>query len=679
MTDNWYTTTTCKIHFDMHTPESVAEVGRDFDPRAFATAVKDAGADAACFFARCAYGWAYYPTTIGLAHPHLTRDVFGDGLAALKAEGLRVLAYCAIDNVPSALAAQHPDWAKRTLEGDPVPGHGTATSACAFGPFPHELLIPQFCEIAEQYPVDGFFLDGVYQYFHNVCYCERCREQFGRDLPHEPDDPSWRAFRHWQVQRVWEVMEVAARQVAETRPGCLLGVNWLSSIRWSVPPPPSVGYLTGDPPMQNCTFDTALNLAAWAWRECPADVMTQRMLHSWQDFTCRTPETIQTEFATGLAAGGKLFIGDLLQPQAVQPDAEVGLLMRGCFGFARERESLTHGARRRADIAMLSSPEAIRGRGAAWTVDDAPLRGAYHTVASDGLTADILYDADLPEHLQRYQTLVVPEQRFVSRAAGARIDAFVRNGGGLVVVGVLPKCVDPEEPDAAADAARFESMTGLVDMGLHPHDLAYLKLRDAAVGDWWRSGDVHRPAIPVHGAPANVGLNGAEVLVKLTAPGQTYQIGARPPGETLDAPAVTLHRCGAGKVAFCALPLASDVWKRGNPGAKHLLQRLVREVTPVVTIERIGAPAVQVYASERDEETIVHLVAYQPDGRTMMPHIVESPPAMSGVHVCVRDARDVGGVTVEPGGETAEFAAADGCLTIVVPPFTIHTALVIRW
>jgi len=203
----------------------------------------------------------------------------------MKAEGLRVIAYCAIDNTPTELVAQHPEWPKRTPEGDPVPGHGTATSGCAFGPFPHELLIPQFREIAERYPVDGFFLDGVYQYFYKLCYCENCRRSFGRKIPQTDTDPNWRAYRHWQVQRVWETMDAAAQAVRDIRGDCLMGVNWLSSIRWSVPPPPVIGYLTGDPPMQNCTFETTFNLAAWAWRDIPADIMTQRMLHSWQDFT----------------------------------------------------------------------------------------------------------------------------------------------------------------------------------------------------------------------------------------------------------------------------------------------------------------------------------------------------------------------------------------------------------
>ena len=680
MPANWYADTTCKIHFDMHTPEDVEDVGRDFDPDAFATAIKGTGAEAVCFFARCAYGWAYYPTAVGLPHPHLARDLFGDGVAALKRAGVRVIAYCAIDNAPAALLQQHPEWAKRTPEGEPIQGHGTGTSCCAFGPFPHELLIPQFCEIAERYPVDGFFLDGVYQYFYRVCYCERCRAGFGREIPVRPDDPNWRAFRHWQVGRVWETMDTAARRVAETRAGCLLGVNWLASVRWSVPPPPSVGYLTGDPPMQNCAFDTAFNLAAWAWRDQPADLMTQRMLHSWQDFTCRTPETIQTDFSTGLAAGGKLFVGDLLQPVAVKPDAEVMRLLGICFRFAGDHCVARPTALRRvADVAILSSPETTRTRGAAWPVDDTPLRGAYLAVTASGLTADILYDADLAAHLDRYRTLVIPEQAFVTRAAGRAVEQFVRRGGGLVVIGPVPKCVDPEEPDTAADPSVLQTILGVVELGRHPFDVGYLRLRGTEAEALWRDGDDFRPDIPVPGAQAEVCAREAEVLAPLVAPGQAYQIGAKPPGPVLDAPAITRRRLGKGTALFCALPLASDVWKRGNPGARYVLAGLVGTVTPAPRVERRGPTAVQVYAAEDAARTVLHLVAYQPDGRTQMPHVVDRPSTVAGVQLLLREQREPREARIVPSGAPVSVRRQDDRLVFDVPPFTIHTAVVVEW
>ena len=53
---NWYREVTRKIHFDMHTPGHVENVGGDFDPQTFARAVKETGAEAVSYFSRCTYG-----------------------------------------------------------------------------------------------------------------------------------------------------------------------------------------------------------------------------------------------------------------------------------------------------------------------------------------------------------------------------------------------------------------------------------------------------------------------------------------------------------------------------------------------------------------------------------------------------------------------------------------------
>lgn len=676
---DWYSQVIRKIHFDMHTPGEIENVGRGFDPQGFARAIKEAGAGAVDFFSRDAYGWSYYPTTIGTPHPHLTRDLFGDGSKALKAEGIKVVAYTAIDGLSAPQAQEHPEWILCRADGTRAGATETSIPACVFSGFPEEVLIPQFIEIAKRYPVDGFFLDGVYQYFNLTCYCDACRRAFGGEIPRAADDPAWRAFRHFQAHKIWEIYRKAAEEVAQVKPGCVLGVNWMASIRWSVPPPPSIGYLTGDVPLTNGTFETAYELAGWTWREKPADIMNRRMLMDWQDFTFRTPETIETEFATALAAQGKLYIGDLLRPVDVRPDPEAMLLFRRCFEFAAQREELTRNARLQSDIAILSSPETLRLRGSEWTVDENPLKGAFLALIEDGLTVDVLFDDDLQEHLGRYKTLLLPEQAFVSRKAAGAIRSFVEGGGGLAVIGSLPKAVDPEEASSAADSTILEETAGLAHDGEFAFDLGYLVLRGTKAQDLWREEDVFRPAIPVPGKPARVRSTGAAVLAPLTAPAAMYQIGARPPGETLSAPAITFHRYGKGQVAFCALPLASDVWRRGNPGAKYVLQSLTRRVTSAISVERVGPSCVHILRAIGRNRAIVHLVSYQPGPRIEAPQIVESPSSVQDVQIRLQDSRTPARVRIHPGGRGAQARRNGPWLVVDVPPFITHTAVVFEW
>ena len=160
MIANWYADTLCKVHFDMHTPGGVEDVGRDFCPEAFARALVDSGAEAVCFFARCAYGWSYYPTRVGFPHPHLTRDLFGEGVEAMKRHGLRVLAYVAMCAVPAAETGACAPWLLRTAEGEEYhdPRDAARVHTCASA-FLDQHLTPQLLELAQRYEIDGFFLD----------------------------------------------------------------------------------------------------------------------------------------------------------------------------------------------------------------------------------------------------------------------------------------------------------------------------------------------------------------------------------------------------------------------------------------------------------------------------------------------------------------------------------------
>ncbi len=185
---NWYAGTYRKIHFDMHTPSTVANVGAGFDAEHFVQAVKNSGAEAVSYFSRCTYGWSYYPTQIGVSHPNLRCDLFGDGTKAMKRAGFRVLAYYAVDYLPKPLAGKHPEWCHVGADGTINSEQDGRVLACLSGAFPREYLLPQLLEIANRYPVDGFFLDGGYTFIRQPCYCLRCVRAYGQPIPRGEDD-----------------------------------------------------------------------------------------------------------------------------------------------------------------------------------------------------------------------------------------------------------------------------------------------------------------------------------------------------------------------------------------------------------------------------------------------------------------------------------------------------------
>ena len=86
------------IHLDFHTGPNIPDVGKDFDPTAFAKTFKDAHIDSVTVFAKCHHGLLYYDTDRPERHPGLPRelDLMGEQIKALHAVGIRAPIYLSV-------------------------------------------------------------------------------------------------------------------------------------------------------------------------------------------------------------------------------------------------------------------------------------------------------------------------------------------------------------------------------------------------------------------------------------------------------------------------------------------------------------------------------------------------------------------------------------------------------
>lgn len=678
MKDNWYRHVFRKLHFDLHTPGEVEGLGQDFDGAAFARQLRSAHVEAICFFAKSAYGWSHYPTHLGAAHPHLQRDLLGEAVAACHAADIRLLAYYCIEVLPPPLAEAHPEWLALRADGSPHIEAGRALS-CINSSVQAELILPQLQEIVGRYEVDGVFFDG-YPALHLICHCPACQALFGNPLPSGPEDPHWNAFHRWQRERLHGWCNEVAEAIHAVRSEVLVGVNWLACNRYAELAPPGIDYLTADYPVaDNCALGTSYQLAGWSWRNLPCDVMNARMLHWWQDWTCRPLEALKTEAAAALARGGRLFLGDLLPIESAMPDPDVLELARATFEFSLPREELVRRAIPRADVALVNSVAVHLAYRQGGSIDETPLRGAFLALVDGGWTVEILLDLDLPEHLSRYQTVVLPSLSALSEALLAVLKEFVAAGGGLVA------CADSSSVEAIQ---AFSEVLGIIPVKGPGYDRAYLKAppppssprwgEESRIAGLWPAWEKVRPQVLVLGTPSLVETTSAEMLCPLIAPGPSYQLGARPPAEATPYPALTLNRFGQGWAAFAALPLARDFWARGNSGAKHLLNGLVNLVTPRPTVQVEAPEAVEVTLAQRGSDLIVHLLSYHAGRRPGMPPIVERIAPLTDLRVRLRCGFDPSEVRQEPEGRPLEWWGEEDRILIRIPRMHLHTAVVVK-
>ena len=105
------------LFFDNHTQMENPDVGRDFDPEYFTDRIKECGVDYLAFHARCNVGMAYYDTRIGIKHPALKRDLFGELAACCKKKNIALVAYFN-GGISTMEGVQHREWRTQYLEND---------------------------------------------------------------------------------------------------------------------------------------------------------------------------------------------------------------------------------------------------------------------------------------------------------------------------------------------------------------------------------------------------------------------------------------------------------------------------------------------------------------------------------------------------------------------------------
>jgi hypothetical protein len=639
---NWYSQAFRKMHFDMHTPSAVTDVGVDFDAKGFARQLADIGVEAICWFAKCGYGWSYYPTEVGRRHPHLAVDTFPLAVEACQARGIRVLGYYHVSGCE--WAGDRPEWHARNADGSSGRDGNIRYSICPMGPAGTELIIPQLVEIVTLQPADGLFLDDLLGW--KTCYCDACRRGFGQDPPASPAEEGWDAFLAWRRSAADEFFRRAAAAVHRVRPDALFGVNYAGSFRHPDLAPKGLDYLTADiPEPESSSLNASLLCRQHATQPLPYDAMNSRMLHWWTDWTQKPATAMKQEFATVLANGGRTFLGDIAYHRTAMPDPAVLRNAGEAFALCREIEPYARSAEPAPDLAILNSAQSHYLSTHAPNADPTPVKGAHLALLEAGLHAHLLPEHELPGLLREYTALVIPEQAHLTDETLAAVRAYVEGGGGLVVIG----------------ETQLADVLGIERVGLAPEDRSYFVCEEEDLNP---ADEVACPPRLVLGHALLARATTAEVLSPLIAPlaGGPPHSGA-PPGEAGEQIAISVNRHGAGRAAFVAAPVATDFFARGHAALAPLIAGLVRRVCePRLEVEADGT--LEVSLLRRGASLLVHLVNYTASRHPGRPATVDRVAPVHDVTIRLRTGGEP--LLVDGSVDALRWSYRDGITEVVL-------------
>lgn len=676
---NYYSSLPRKVHFDMHSPISIEGIGLDFDVKDYAKQVKASGADAAVVFAKCAYGFTYVENDYLPNHPNLIyKDLFGEIKKALDKEGVGTVGYVSAASMPQMVAGEHLDWPGRNVKGEintNAVDHEMVL-ACVNSDFWRLAYIPMLKQLVGNNGVSAIWMDGFYQLFNEPCYCEKCQKDYGHPIPVEDSDLNWRPYFNYIYKKMLELFNDIKEAVTSENPECCIGGDWIGSVMWASEVPSAIDFFSCDVHMSNSSFETAYASSAWSFRDRPVDVYSERM-YWWQDFNTRSVEAVILDQATNVASGGIFMLGDIITPYHMTIHPEKVRFYKDVFDYVNPLYEITNGGESVADIALLVSVEDTRCAGKSWTSNPDKHKGMFSAIIEAGFSVHSLFESDLKQRLEQYKVLVISEANYISREAFEAISSFVENGGKLIAVGGLPIVLNADElvsDDYHGDRTLFESLAGVSYIEDYDFNLSFFNVDQTPMAKLWGDKISQLPEC-VEGSVSCYHPNGAKVLAPLIAPGQVFQIGARVPGDELDAIAFSHHKVLDGDVYFGAQALATNVWKNGHVSSYHSIQSLIKEAAKDVDVYIEGPSMVQVIPMINGDE-IYTLIAHQLPAQNSYKKIMMNLASIADVKVMVKgEIKEV--INLET-NEALEFTYESNYTTIMAPNFKVFTSIGVK-
>ncbi|MCQ6559000.1 alpha-amylase family protein [Paenibacillus mendelii] len=622
------------VHIDFHTMPDIPDFGAHFDAKAFAQTLKDARVEYINAFAKCNIGFAYYPTEIGVQHPHLKFDMFGEILEECNNEGIGVTAYFNV-GLDHEMARKHRDWTVLNKEGQVIYDDRSANffrNMCFHSEY-RGYMLGMIREVVEKYPsIEGVFLDCIVV---RPCYGNECCEGM-RERGMDPlNDEDVLAFAKDSI------LDFCREVKAIVGPDKFLYLNGLE-------PADTEGLRTHN--------EIECLPSGWSYDFFPAQVayarnlgqqtfyMTGRFNVNWGDFGgLKSKASLLNDCWDALGNAVPTSIGDHMHPRDGL-DPAVYQVIGEIYEELERYEPWTDYAKAVADIGILTL---------AGGKLDVCHNGAVRMLGELDYTYDII---DERHDLSKYKVILLPDDVRVTPALKLKLEAFAAAGGGIISSG--HSGLNPEGTAFALDA------WNMAYEGEDTWNSSYFRMLEDTDGEvpdmlcgiynqsiLLQTGEGSRSIADYYQPYFNRQWDGFH--------GTFYT----PPDRYAGRPAVA--RSG-NIVQFCFAIFTSYMEYAVNAHkymVKYCLQQLLPE--PVLKCEGIPTTA-RVTVTEKDQLRMIHIKLTHPEPRGKY-NVIEDRQTLHGGVVYLKGGEHVERVYLAPTQEPLAYELKDGYIRIPLP------------
>ena len=653
-----------QIHLDFHTSPAIPEVGADFNPVEFTATLKKAGVQSVNIFAKCHHGMCYYPTKVGRVHPGLKRDLLGEMIAALHAEGMKAPIYFPIGWEEAA--AENLNWLE--VNSDGVLG-GKAPfckeeyswrNLCLNKEDYLEFIFKQVDEIISLYPVDGFWFDIISQH---GCVCKDCQKSMkllGLS-PQEPED-----VKKHDLIVVTRFMKRLYSYVKGKCPDALVFFNGDLA--------PDNGYDREISINERLKYLTHIEIESlpsetWGYNHFPLYVnyhnrkkaeiigMNGKFHNAWGDFgSLRNLEALEYECFRMIMNGSKICIGDQMHPRGVL-DKAVYERIGKVYAQIEEREPWCVSTEKRADIGIMMTNEPVR---AEFTSNE----GAMRMMLELHQQFDFI---DCLDDLHKYKLIILPDNARIDSEMAKKISAYLERGGKLIAS--YRSGFDPDSSDFMIKEL------GVEYIGPNPYNPSYIVLEDSFRGDL--------PALEYAMYQESVCVKerqGAEILAKEGRPyfNRSYDCFCSHkhfPFECLTGNASIVRN---GNVIYIANQVFSEYIELGTRINRDIVEKCINLLLDAPLLRTNLPSSAEVTYRKQHDKTIVHILHYIAEKKSRRMTVVDTKLPLTDLRLQIRCERVPQRVYLAPTMEELAFEYKDTYVFVEIPKLEGHGMIVIE-
>ena len=638
------------LHFDFHANDDSHHIGKRTTRDQIQAVINIVHPDFLQCDSKGHRGLSSYPTETGHPAPSIDKDMLRIWRDVTNRNGVALYAHYSGIWDMEALAC-NPEWAAIQADGS---RHKYATSV--FSDYTNRIVIPQLCELAGKYGLDGVWVDGdcwgmVRDYGEKAIRAFQTETGI-TEIPKDKDHKYFQEFNEFCRRSFKSYIQYYTDTLHQKYPSFQLTSNWAFTTYMPEPVSVDLDYLSGDVWGVDC-FNTARFEARYmAQQGRPWDLMCWNMAVVPNKETDSLEETdysadkpavqLMQEASVILAQGGGFQLyytqerDGAIDLEKIQTAAEVA-------GFCRARQPYCFGANSIAETAILYSGYSIYRKGTnvySFGSDDLNgIQGVLQCMLNAQMPVDVVSEFHLKDRYDKYSVIVIPEWQELNNIP--ELLEYVENGGNLIVVG-------------AQCAQLFEEPLGIKVEGITRNTKIWLSVNHLLTSFGKRM-DV-----------AKVTPTGATVTDRL------YHRHSRDGNAGI---AATVNTYGKGRIAGIYFDLGRGYLNGKTSGACDFIRQVVERVHPEMKVRVTGSRNVEVTVSRLGDKTIIGLI------NTAGPHgdrsvfTYDEIPATGPVLITLKHCTQPAIVRLQPENKTLPFSYTNGTLQILVDSVGIYSIL----